>query len=40
MARQLGLDAQQQLVDLVSCKLNREDALTIIETNSPLGESG
>lgn len=38
MARQLGLDTQQQLVDLVSCTLNREDALTIIETNSPSGE--
>jgi hypothetical protein len=33
MARQLGLDTSQQFVDLVSCKLDREDAVRIIEAN-------
>jgi len=35
MARQLGLNTSQQFIDLVSCSLSREDALKIIESNSP-----
>jgi hypothetical protein len=35
MARQLGLNKPQLLVDLVSCPLKREDALKIMESNSP-----
>lgn len=37
MARQLGLDTSQQLVDLVRCTLSRDKALEIIETNRPPG---
>ena len=37
MARQLGLDSSQQLVDFVRCTLSREDALKIIEGNRPPG---
>ncbi len=37
MARQLGLSTSQQFIDLVSCKLSREAALKIIETNRPSG---
>lgn len=37
MARQLGLDTAQQLVDLIKCPLSREDALKIIERNRPPG---
>jgi|SRR5205823_301741 len=37
MARQLGLDTPQQFVELVSCTLNRKDALVIIEKNRPPG---
>lgn len=35
MARQIGLNTPQQFIDLVSCLLSREDALKIIESNSP-----
>lgn len=35
MAHQLGLETSKQFIDLVSCKLSREDALKIIESNSP-----
>jgi hypothetical protein len=34
MARQLRLNKAQLFVDLVSCTLNREDALKIMEDNS------
>jgi hypothetical protein len=37
MARQLGLSTSQQFIDLVSCKLSREVALKIIETNRSSG---
>ncbi len=37
MARQLGLDTAQQLVDLIKCPLSREDALKIIERSRPPG---
>ena len=35
MAHQLGLETSQQLQDLVRCTLSREQALEIIERNSP-----
>lgn len=35
MARQLCLNKAQLLVDLVSCSLSREDALKVMEANSP-----
>src|SRR5579872_2493467 len=35
MARQLYLNRPSLLVDLVSCTLNREDALKIMEVNRP-----
>ena len=35
MARQLGLETSQQFQDLVRCTLSREQALEIIERNSP-----
>jgi len=37
MARQLGLDTSQQLVELVRCSLSREKALEIMEANRPPG---
>lgn len=37
MARQLGLDNSQQLVEFVGCTLSREDALKTIEKNRPPG---
>lgn len=37
MALQLGLSTSQQLIDLVRCKLSREDALKIIQINRPPG---
>ena len=37
MTRQLGLDTSEQLVELVRCTLNRNDALKIMETNRPPG---
>jgi hypothetical protein len=33
MARQLGLSSSQQLIDLVKCRLSREEASKIMETN-------
>ena len=36
-AHQLGLSASQQFIDPVSCKLSREAALKIIQTNRPPG---
>lgn len=35
MARQLCLNKSQLLVDLVSCRLKREDALALMEANCP-----
>ena len=35
MKRQLGLDTSQQLIDLVQCRLSREDALEIMQRNRP-----
>ncbi len=37
MARQLGLDGSQQLVEFVGCTLSRDDAIKIIEKNRPPG---
>lgn len=37
MAIQLGLNTAQEFVDLVSCKLSREEALKIIQANRPHG---
>lgn len=37
MAHQIGLSTSQQFVDLVKCKLSREDALKIILANRPPG---
>jgi hypothetical protein len=37
MALQLGLSTSQQFIDLVRCKLSREDALKIIQINRPPG---
>jgi len=37
MARQLGLDTPQQLIDLVECRLSREAALEIMRRNCPPG---
>jgi hypothetical protein len=39
MARQLGLDTAQQLRNLVSCSLSREEALKIMEANNLPGAS-
>jgi hypothetical protein len=37
MRRQLYLDTSQQLVDLVDCRLSREEALAIMRKNHPPG---
>jgi len=37
MKRQVGLDTSQQFIDLIECRLSREDALVIMQRNYPPG---